>query len=240
MNAPIVNRLTTYATSNGRLGNCPHPIISHMRPTILLTGLLISLLTGLLISAPVQAQLAGTAQAYEARVPVADESDAARGPALREALSAVVARISGDGAPMQAGSLLDQASALVQRFGYQKEPDNSLVLVAAFDGNSLERRLKAMGLPVWGVFAANVEDVQMQVSDIRSSADYLQLMATIRGLPNVREVQAVRASGDVLELRIRAEGGAGRLSGALMSNGRLARDTAGVAELSYRLIGSAP
>jgi hypothetical protein len=206
-----------------------------MRTTKVVFGLILALLGGL-----AQAQLAGTPQTYEARIPVADESDAARGPALREALSAVIARISGDSAPMQAGSLLDQASALVQRFGYQKEPDNSLVLVAAFDGNALERRLKAMGLPVWGVFAANVEDVQMQVSGIRSGADYLQLMSMIQGLPSVRSVQAVRASGDLLELRIRAEGGAGRLSGALMSVGRLQRDSAGQAELSYRMAGSAP
>ncbi len=210
-----------------------------MRTTKVVPGLFLALLA-LLGTGPALSQLAGTPQAYEARIPVADESDAARGPALREALSAVVARISGETAPMQAGSLLNQASALVQRFGYGKEPDDSLVLIAAFDGPALERRLKALGLPVWGVFAADVEDVQMQVSGIRSGADYLQLMGLLQSLPNVREVQAVRAAGDLLELRLRAEGGAGRLSGALMNNGRLARDSTGVAELSYRLTGSAP
>ncbi|HEY1075414.1 MAG TPA: DUF2066 domain-containing protein [Fontimonas sp.] len=205
-----------------------------------LLGSILALLGAALAGSPAQAQLAGTAQAYEARIPVADESDAARGPALRLALSEVVARVSGPAAPMQASSLLDQASALVQRFGYQKEVDNSLVLVAAFDGTAVERRLKAMGLPVWGVYAASVEEVQMQVSGIRSGADYLQLMTTLQGLPNVRGVDAVRAAGDLVELRVRAEGGAGRLSGALMSNGRLVRDTAAGAELAYRLIGGAP
>lgn len=203
-------------------------------------GPILALLLALFGNSPALAQLAGTAQAYEARIPVADESDAARGPALRLALSEVVARISGGSAPMQASSLLDQASALVQRFGYQKEIDNTLVLVAAFDGTAVERRLKALGLPVWGVYAANVEEVQMQVSGIRSGADYLQLMSTVQGLPNVRGVDAIRASGDLVELRVRSEGGAGRLSGALMSNGRLVRDNAAGAELAYRLIGGAP
>lgn len=198
------------------------------------------LLLALLVSAPALAQLAGTAQAYEARIPVADQSDAARVPALRQALSEVVTRVSGSTATVQASSLIDQASALVQRFGYQKEIDNTLVLVAAFDGPAVERRLKALGLPVWGIYAANVEEVQMQVSGIRSGADYLQLMTTVQGLPNVRGVDAVRASADLVELRVRSEGGAGRLAGALMSNGRLVRDNVAGAELAYRLIGGAP
>lgn len=211
-----------------------------MRSLSLSIGLVLSLLAGLSASGIAFAQLAGTPQAYEARIPVADESEPARGPALREALATVVARISGDAARMQASGLIDQAAALVQRYGYQKEPDNSLVLIAAFDGPSLERRLKAMNLPVWGVYAASVEDVQLQVSGIRSGADYLWLMSLLQGLPNVRDVQALRASGDLLDLRVRAEGGAGRLSGALMTNGRLQRDNAATAELSYRMVGGAP
>lgn len=181
------------------------------------------------------AQTPTAMQAYEARVPVADQSAPVRENALREALRSVVARVSGDTALYQAATLIDQAPQLVQRYGYEREPDGSLALVAGFDGRAVDNRLKALGLPVWGVYAAEVEEVQLQVSGIHSAEGYVQVMSTLRGLPGVRDIKAVRAAGDQLELRVRAEGGAGRLSGALMAAGTLIQDPAGSAELSYRL-----
>lgn len=181
------------------------------------------------------AQAPATAQAYEARVPVPDQSAPVRENALREALRSVVVRISGDAAAYQAQSVVDQAQQLVQRYGYQREADGSLALVAGFDGRAVEARLKALGLPVWGVYAAEVEDVQMQVAGIGGAEAYVRTLEALRGLPGVRGIKVVRASGDRLELRVRAEGGAGRLSGALLAAGTFVQDPSGTAELSYRL-----
>lgn len=181
------------------------------------------------------AQVPSTALPYEARVPVADQSAPARDAALREALRTVVLRISGAGADSAAADLIDSAQQLVQRYGYEREPDGSLALVAAFDGRGLERRLKERGLAVWGVYAADAEDVQLRISGIDSAQAYARVVSTLRGLPGVVGFTPVRAEGDRLELRVRTEGGAGRLSGALLAAGGLVPDSTGTGELSYRL-----
>ncbi|MFP5307607.1 MAG: DUF2066 domain-containing protein [Gammaproteobacteria bacterium] len=182
------------------------------------------------------AQTPATAQAYEARVPVADQSAPERETAVREALRQVVTRVSGEDAIYQAASLIEEAPQLMQRYGYERDPDGSLHLVAGFDNRAVDARLKALGLPVWGVYAADVEDVQMEVSGIDSAAAYVRLLSSLQALPSVRGVKPLRAAGDRLELRVRSEGGAGRLSGALLAAGFLVSDPAGRAELSYRMV----
>jgi hypothetical protein len=190
-------------------------------------------------TAAAQAQLVETPlQPYEAAVPVADQSAAARDPALREALRQVVARISGEAAAWSAEPLIDEAPRLVQHYGYRRDADNMLQLVAGFDGRAVEQRLKAQGLPVWGVYAAEAEDVLMQITGLDGSGAYVQVLALLRGLPGVQDVRPQHASGDTLELRVRAEGGAGRLGGALMSAYMLTPDSQGRAQLSYRYLPS--
>lgn len=172
---------------------------------------------------------------YEARVPVSDQTAPLREAALREALRIVVSRVGGETAPAQAASVVDEAARLVQRYGYERLPDGMLQLVAAFDARAVDSRLKALGLPVWGVYAAAVEELQLRVSGIGSAADYARVVGGLAALSNVRDVSPMRAHDDVLELRVRAEGGAGRLNGALLASGLLVPDAAGTAELSYRL-----
>lgn len=200
-----------------------------MRAWILLIGLVWTVLAA--------AQMPSAMQAYEARVPVANQSPAERDRALREALREVVARITGDAIPgEQAQSVIDQAARLVQRYGYAREPDGSLVLIAGFDGRAVEARLKALGLPVWGVYAAAIEDVQMQIAGITDAAAYARALEALRSVPAVRSVQAVRANGDRLELHLRVEGGASRLVGALSATATFVQDPSGTSELSYRLV----
>lgn len=182
------------------------------------------------------AQVPTAVQPYEARVPVADQSPALRDEALREALRQVINRISGDGAEFTAAELLGRAQQLVQRYGYEREPDGSLALVAGFDGRALESRLKGLGLPVWGVHAAQVEEVSLRVAGLDSAESYAKFMGALRALPGVRAVQPYTAEGDRLNLRVRAEGGAGRLSGALLTTGLVTRDTADAGALSYRYV----
>lgn len=182
------------------------------------------------------AQVPTAVQPYEARVPVADQSPALRDAALREALRTVINRVSGEGAEFTAADLLGRARQLVQRYGYEREPDGSLVLVAGFDGRALESRLKALGLPVWGVHAAQVEDVSLRIAGLDSAQSYAQIVGAVRALPGVRAVQPFMAENDRLDLRVRAEGGAGRLSGALLTTGLLTRDSAEAGMLSYRYL----
>jgi hypothetical protein len=195
-------------------------------------------LAGLLWSVTAHAQPPDPLRAFEARVPVADQSAPVRDEALREALRQVITTVSGPEAEYAAAELLGDASLLVQHYGYQQDPEFGLLLVAGFDGNAVERRLKALQLPVWGVHAAAVEDVLLRVSGLRGRDAYLQVLARLRGLPGVQNVLPSRAIGDTLEMRVRIEGGAGRLSGALMSTYELAPETTTVgAQLAYRYQG---
>ncbi|HEY0975071.1 MAG TPA: DUF2066 domain-containing protein [Solimonas sp.] len=174
---------------------------------------------------------------YEGRVPVADQSGPNRDRALQQALAQVIDRVSGDGAAATAPALVTRAPQLVQRYGYETDPaSRQLQLVASFDARTIESQLRGLGLTVWGVSAAPVEDVRLSIAGIRSAQDYARLLTRLRGLPGVRNVQVASVQGDLLQLRLRAEGGAQRLSGALYAGGGLMPDTpAAGAELGYRL-----
>ena len=93
---------------------------------------------------------------HEAEMPVADQSTAARAPALREALGAVLVRMSGDrgvAALPETADLLTRADAYVQQFSYRPaapETGAPWVLHVRFDGAALEHALRARGLPFWG------------------------------------------------------------------------------------------
>lgn len=90
---------------------------------------------------------------YAAKVAVKNESATVRASALKQALSEVMVRVSGRARLMQlsgAESVLDQASALVQRYSYQDSKKSPLKLYAEFEGNALEQAMLEAGLPVWG------------------------------------------------------------------------------------------
>lgn len=200
---------------------------------------LIAAIVGLLPPA-VAAQSAEPLRAFEARVPVPDQSAEVRDEALREALRQVVVNVSGPESEHAAGALIADAPQLVQHYGYQLDAEQGLLLVAGFDGQAVERRLKALQLPIWGVYAAEIEDVLMRISGLRGRDAYLRVIARLRGLPGVQDVLPSRALGDTLELRVRIEGGAGRLGGALMSAYELAPDSASAGvQLAYRYLGPA-
>lgn len=125
------------------------------------------------------AGLPGAAQAadsgiYEASVPVADQSDAARDEALRNALAVVLVRVTGDplvAASPAAADLLDNAAHYAGSYHYERlvptiaasqaltdeqgqpplaSPEPVLYLSARFDAAALERAIRQAGLPYWG------------------------------------------------------------------------------------------
>jgi hypothetical protein len=189
-----------------------------------------------LLSPMTLAQSPAPPNPYEGRVAVGDQSIPSRDRGLRDALSQVIARISGDAALVQAAPLIARAPQTVQRYSYERTPEQSLELVAAFDGRVLESQLRGLGLPIWGVAAAPPEDVRISVENIASAHDYARVLNLLRGLPGVRSVQVEGTVGDRIELRLRADGGSRRLSGALFANGTLSPATAATAvDLAYRL-----
>ena len=185
--------------------------------------------------------LAAHAQApedYQARVPVADESANARGKALREGMKEVIVRVSGDrgaASGTRGKNLLARASQLARTVGYETDPEKGLVLVADFNPTALDAALRENGLPVFGVFAGNVERVSLSLTNITTAGDYARAIAHLRAQPGVRALAVTQTDGVTLELDLQVEGGAGRLAGALSVGGVLARDTQSGGALAYVL-----
>jgi hypothetical protein len=133
---------------------------------------------------------------YEAAVPVRNQSPEARGPALQQALEAVLVRVTGTRAlPMAAMDLLPRAGSLVQGYGYEAAgPGRDLTLRAQFDARAIEAALRSQGLSVWGdnrpahiVWIALRDDgAQRSVLDASSAetrAAAALAAADVRGLP---------------------------------------------------------
>ena len=129
------------------------------------TRVLLALLTtGLLL--PALAYAAPYPGLYEARVPVADQSAAARKGALQQALSAVLIRITGVRqvtGPLAA--ILPNAGQYVQQYHYESAPPDpnappaaagslnqapALVLWARFDATVVGQAVRAAHMPLWG------------------------------------------------------------------------------------------
>lgn len=90
---------------------------------------------------------------YEARVPVPDQSPGLREQALRQALEAVLVRVTGSRSlpAADAATLLARASNLVQGYGYEPSASGQgLQLKAQFDSRAVDALLRQQGLPVWG------------------------------------------------------------------------------------------
>src|SRR3546814_19935292 len=113
--------------------------------------LIASFFTFFVLSAlPAAAQTSPTANAYEGRAPVSDQSTAARDGGLRQALAQVIARVSGPGSSAHAGAVLVSAPQLVQRYGFAPDDGGALQLVASFDRNAVYRPTRHARPPGWG------------------------------------------------------------------------------------------
>lgn len=169
---------------------------------------------------------------YEGRVPVTDQSGAAREAALRAALSQVIHQLGGD-PTLAAQGIVARASQLVQRYGYEVDTNtHQLQLVAAFDPRAVDAQLRALS----GSPAVPDEEVRMTVSGVDNAQDYARVVRQLKSLPGVSRVQVVAASGSQLDLRLRAQGGSGRISGALLASASLTPEApAPGTELAYRL-----
>lgn len=183
---------------------------------------------------PARAQ---TAADYVAAVPVADQSAAARDPALKAALAVVIARVTSDpsAASGRAAPLLAQATSLMQQYSYQTDAQGQQ-LQATFDAHQLDTALHGLGYSVWGIAPAPVDEVPLAISNVTSPQQYARLMTYLQNQPGLNSLSVVELNGTTLHLRMRVEGGAQRLAGAFSVGGMLTRGSDNTpGELAYSL-----
>lgn len=140
---------------------------------------------------------------YSATVAVSDQSPAARDQGLQEALAIVLARVSGGEAPPD---LLGRASSWVQQYGFESALPGGLRLRALFDARAVDRALRERGLPVWGVYAEDLQDLRFTVSAVYTARDYARLLSHLKGLPGMRNLAVIGIQGSEVRVQARATG----------------------------------
>ncbi len=155
----------------------------------------------------VEAESAAAADPFSARVPVADDSNATRDQALREALSRVLETVVGRKDPAFA-PMLSRAPQWAQQYGLVSDSGESgLALVARFDEQAVKDALSARGLPVFGIDASMIEGWALQIAGVHAASDYSQLIDYLGSLRGVRRVEVEELRDDLLRLRLTVEGG---------------------------------
>lgn len=196
-------------------------------------SLLASIALGL-ASLSVQAQ---TADDYIATAVVPDQSAPSRDKGLRDTLSTVLTRAGG---PQASGAkvahLLLKPDVLVEQYDYGYNDKNELMIIVTFNQPAVDAALKAQGLAVWGISTGPVDDVAVSIRGITSPRAYARTLSYMRAQPGMKNLSVTVLAGDTLYLRIRNEGGAARLIGALSVGNVLTRlDNGETRELAYAL-----
>lgn len=178
---------------------------------------------------------AQTADDYVASAPVADQSPASRDKGLRDALAIVLGRAGG---PQATGSkiapLLAKPDLLVQQFDFGNNDKGEMLIIVTFNQAAVDAALKAQGLAVWGVNAGPVDEVAVSISGITTPRTYARVLNYLRTQPGLKNISVVVFAENTMHLRIRNEGGAARLAGALSVGGLLKRlDNGETRELTY-------
>lgn len=180
---------------------------------------------------------AQTADDYIASAPVPDQTPASRDKGLRDALTAVLGRAGG---PQATGAkiapILAKPDVLVQQFDFGNNDKGELLIIVTFNQAAVDSALKAQGLAVWGVNAGPVDEVAVTISGITTPRSYARVLNYLRTQPGMKSVSVAVFAENTMHLRIRNEGGAARLAGALSVGGMLKRlDNGETHELAYAL-----
>ncbi|MDT8310813.1 MAG: DUF2066 domain-containing protein [Methylophaga sp.] len=140
---------------------------------------------------------------YQAKVPVASQSDQDRGQVVAEALKQTIIKVVGDRQMVNKtdiSALLADAERYVTRYSYQKinqNPDTAtseqLAVNLIFDAKTLNNALQQINLPIWGTnrpeillwLASDIGGDQRLIgeSDENMLSDIIKNQAERRGLP---------------------------------------------------------
>ncbi|MDR9432925.1 MAG: DUF2066 domain-containing protein [Spiribacter sp.] len=144
-----------------------------------LTALMIGLVLGLMAVSK-----ASTPGAVE--VPVADESEAAREPAVEQAVGEMLVQLTGDPSVLDAlvaEQISNDAQQYLEGFSYRQAP--ALMLSARFNTTRLRERLVRAGIKVWPeqpvtvlVWLAIEQEGERRLADAKQDADVLQRLRT--------------------------------------------------------------
>jgi hypothetical protein len=91
--------------------------------------------------------------ALSVRIPVDSQQPEAREQAMKQALSQVLLRMTGQegiAGSEAAAQLLERPGRFLQRYQYETQPGQQLVLLMQFDGTAVRRALAAQGVATWG------------------------------------------------------------------------------------------
>lgn len=138
--------------AGGWIGQTSSELSTEKSPSMRLSRLLIIILS-LTFSAVPSLHAQSAASLYSVTVPVADTSDAQRNQAFSTGLGQVLTRVAG-GQDLRSsagyGGVLDQASAIVQKFQYQRA-ETGLVLDVDFSPSSVRRLVAKLGVVSAGI-----------------------------------------------------------------------------------------
>ncbi len=154
---------------------------------------------------------------YAGESPVADQSEAARAGALKNALAEVVIRLTGDSgilAREKVANAVAAADKYVLQYSYRSDTTADpvsgvekpqLILVAEFDSSAVDRMLSGLGVSGMGSTATiqtTVVEKRVWLSGIHSAADYARAVGYLTGQPQVRQFWPMEARGDGILIRV--------------------------------------
>ena len=197
----------------------------------------LSFLGAILLGIATFSAQAQTADDYIASAPVTDQSSASRDKGLRDALSIVLGRAGGAQATgAKIAPLLAKPEVLTQQFDFGTNDKGELLIIVTFNQTAVDAALKAQGIAVWGVSTATVDDVGLSISGVTTLRGYSRVLNYLRTQPGMKNVAVTVFAANTMHLRIRNEGGAARLAGALSVGGLLKRvDNGDGREMAYTL-----
>ena len=159
---------------------------------------------------------------YSGEAPVASQSEAERAEALKTALAAVVIRLSGDPGILANGKVaaaVAEAEKYVLQYRYQRglaaedsaEVESaSMILVAEFDSNAVDRMLAALGLGSANAAAAmdsTPTEQRIWLSGIHSAEDYARGLGYLSKQSLVRQSRPLEARDDGLLVHLSLSSG---------------------------------
>lgn len=172
------------------------------------------LLLGLLFFAATASAAPST---YTGEAPVASQSEAERGEALKTALAEVVIRLSGDPGALARADVaraVGDAAKIALQYQYRRDAGSTgLVLVAEFDSAAVDRLLAQFGLGS-GTSAIAIDTTPSEgrvwISGIHSSTDYARVLDYLSRQAMLRQAQPVEAHGDGMLVHLQIAGSLSR------------------------------